>query len=105
MTPLYYIVRYYLNNAAQRHTIQHFYLYLSFLHEFVIQFLSNLSEKYMHEQSDLPAFFFPGFTLRYPLCLSLIKCITGEVLRWQDNYPQSCFHWNCNQASGRLSHP
>lgn len=41
----------------------------------------------------------------YPLCLPLIKRITGEVLRWQDNYPMSCFHWNCNQASGRIDHP
>lgn len=37
--------------------------------------------------------------------LSPIKWITGEVFRWQDNYPKSCFHWSCNQAPGKLSHP
>lgn len=49
--------------------------------------------------------FFQATLLSYPLCLCFIKWITGEALRWQDNYPKSCFHWNCNQASGRLSHP
>lgn len=66
------------------------YLYLSFLCDLVLQFLSNLNEKCLEENGPMPNFFFSRI-LSSLSSLSLTKWITWEVERWQDNYPKKLF--------------